>query len=150
MPSDVCPALSSACCSLPISFGAASCVVLAEPGWASVSGRRRRHVRHRDRGEPWRYCVALLQNVVLRWLSHQLHNTGNVKPCAALAQYDLSTSTFSPDGRVFQTDYAQKAVDNSGRAGLLLWLATRKGKLILKGCVSICKVMEVRSVRAGR
>lgn len=29
-------------------------------------------------------------------------------------QYDLSTSTFSPDGRVFQTDYAQKAVDNSG------------------------------------
>ena len=32
------------------------------------------------------------------------------------AQYDLSTSTFSPDGRVFQTDYAQKAVDNSGCA----------------------------------
>lgn len=29
-------------------------------------------------------------------------------------QYDLSVSTFSPDGRVFQTDYAQKAVDNSG------------------------------------
>lgn len=29
-------------------------------------------------------------------------------------QYDLSTGTFSPDGRVFQTDYAQKAVDNSG------------------------------------
>ncbi|KAL3150385.1 Phosphoprotein associated with glycosphingolipid-enriched microdomains 1 [Trebouxia sp. C0010 RCD-2024] len=28
--------------------------------------------------------------------------------------YDLSVSTFSPDGRVFQTDYAQKAVDNSG------------------------------------
>ena len=35
------------------------------------------------------------------------------------AQYDLSTSTFSPDGRVFQTDYAQKAVDNSGHACLL-------------------------------
>ncbi len=34
------------------------------------------------------------------------------------AQYDLSTSTFSPDGRVFQTDYAQKAVDNSGRVTL--------------------------------
>lgn len=30
--------------------------------------------------------------------------------------YDLSVSTFSPDGRVFQTDYAQKAVDNSGTA----------------------------------
>lgn len=41
-------------------------------------------------------------------------------------QYDLSVSTFSPDGRVFQTDYAQKAVDNSGCApavlgGLLAW-----------------------------
>lgn len=33
--------------------------------------------------------------------------------CCAL-QYDLSVSTFSPDGRVFQTDYAQKAIDNSG------------------------------------
>jgi len=29
-------------------------------------------------------------------------------------QYDLSVGTFSPDGRVFQTDYAQKAVDNGG------------------------------------
>eukprot|EP00891_Asterochloris_glomerata_P004683 jgi/Astpho2/4683/Aster-00244 len=28
--------------------------------------------------------------------------------------YDLSVGTFSPDGRVFQTDYAQKAIDNSG------------------------------------
>jgi len=33
---------------------------------------------------------------------------------ARALQYDLSTGTFSPDGRVFQTDYAQKAVDNSG------------------------------------
>eukprot|EP00899_Mesostigma_viride_P001855 jgi/Mesvir1/11670/Mv00064-RA.1 len=30
--------------------------------------------------------------------------------------YDLSATTFSPDGRVFQTEYAQKAVDNSGTA----------------------------------
>lgn len=29
-------------------------------------------------------------------------------------QYDLSVGTFSPDGRVFQTEYAQKAVDSSG------------------------------------
>ncbi len=29
-------------------------------------------------------------------------------------QYDLSVGTFSPDGRVFQTDYAQKAVDSGG------------------------------------
>mmetsp|Transcript_40904 Transcript_40904/g.130680 ORF Transcript_40904/g.130680 Transcript_40904/m.130680 type:complete len:82 (-) Transcript_40904:709-954(-) len=30
--------------------------------------------------------------------------------------YDLSATTFSPDGRVFQTEYATKAVDNSGTA----------------------------------
>jgi len=30
--------------------------------------------------------------------------------------YDLSTSTFSPDGKVFQVEYAAKAVDNSGTA----------------------------------
>ena len=29
-------------------------------------------------------------------------------------QYDLSVTTFSPDGRVFQIEYATKAVDNSG------------------------------------
>mmetsp|Transcript_20351 Transcript_20351/g.24410 ORF Transcript_20351/g.24410 Transcript_20351/m.24410 type:complete len:250 (+) Transcript_20351:127-876(+) len=28
--------------------------------------------------------------------------------------YDLSVNTYSPDGKVFQVDYAQKAVDNSG------------------------------------
>lgn len=28
--------------------------------------------------------------------------------------YDLVASTFSPDGRIFQVEYAQKAVDNSG------------------------------------
>ncbi|PNI83588.1 PSMA3 isoform 4 [Pan troglodytes] len=27
--------------------------------------------------------------------------------------YDLSASTFSPDGRVFQVEYAMKAVENS-------------------------------------
>jgi 20S proteasome subunit alpha 7 len=28
--------------------------------------------------------------------------------------YDLSSSTFSPDGRIFQVEYASKAVDNGG------------------------------------
>jgi len=28
--------------------------------------------------------------------------------------YDLSTTTYSPDGRVFQVEYAAKAADNSG------------------------------------
>jgi 20S proteasome subunit alpha 7 len=28
--------------------------------------------------------------------------------------YDLSASTYSPDGRVFQIEYANKAVENSG------------------------------------
>ena len=30
--------------------------------------------------------------------------------------YDQSTTTYSPDGRVFQIEYAAKAVDNSGTA----------------------------------
>ncbi|OII74188.1 proteasome subunit Alpha type NTN hydrolase [Cryptosporidium ubiquitum] len=30
--------------------------------------------------------------------------------------YDSSVSTFSPDGRVFQVEYASKAIDNSGTA----------------------------------
>ncbi|NXW07280.1 PSA3 protein, partial [Fregetta grallaria] len=33
-----------------------------------------------------------------------------------LLQYDLSASTFSPDGRVFQVEYAMKAVENSSTA----------------------------------
>lgn len=28
--------------------------------------------------------------------------------------YDLSSSTYSPDGRIFQIEYANKAVENSG------------------------------------
>jgi len=35
-------------------------------------------------------------------------------PTGIFFQYDLSASQFSPDGRVFQVEYAQKAVENSG------------------------------------
>ena len=28
--------------------------------------------------------------------------------------YDLSAATFSPDGRIFQVEYASKAVENAG------------------------------------
>lgn len=34
--------------------------------------------------------------------------------CYYFLQYDLSASQFSPDGRVFQVEYAAKAVENSG------------------------------------
>lgn len=32
----------------------------------------------------------------------------------SVPQYDLSAAQFSPDGRVFQIEYAMKAVENSG------------------------------------
>jgi hypothetical protein len=34
--------------------------------------------------------------------------------CAFGRSYDLSSTTYSPDGKVFQIEYAAKAVDNSG------------------------------------
>lgn len=39
--------------------------------------------------------------------------TGQTVTSAFFQQYDLSASTFSPDGRVFQVEYAMKAVENS-------------------------------------
>jgi hypothetical protein len=47
-------------------------------------------------------CALCAQNRKLNSVS--LH--------ALLLQYDLSSTTYSPDGKVFQTEYAQKAVDN--------------------------------------
>uniref|UniRef100_A0A8C6BZZ9 Proteasome alpha-type subunits domain-containing protein n=1 Tax=Monodon monoceros TaxID=40151 RepID=A0A8C6BZZ9_MONMO len=41
-------------------------------------------------------------------------------------RYDLSASTFSPDGRVFQVEYAMKAVENSGTA---IGIRCKDGKL---------------------
>uniref|UniRef100_A0A0D9WI04 Proteasome subunit alpha type n=1 Tax=Leersia perrieri TaxID=77586 RepID=A0A0D9WI04_9ORYZ len=55
--------------------------------------------------------------------------------------YDLSVTTFSPDGRVFQVEYAGKAVDNSGtvvgikcKDGIVLGVEKLvTSKMILKG-----------------
>lgn len=55
--------------------------------------------------------------------------------------YDLSPSTFSPDGRIFQTEYAQKAVDSGGtviglkcKDGVVLGLEKPvQSKLLVKG-----------------
>jgi len=41
--------------------------------------------------------------------------------------YDLSSSTFSPDGRIFQVEYASKAVENGGTA---LGLKCRDGVVL--------------------
>jgi len=55
--------------------------------------------------------------------------------------YDQSTTTFSPDGRVFQVEYANKAVDNSGTAvgirckdGVVLGVEKQKlSKMMVEG-----------------
>ena len=36
--------------------------------------------------------------------------------CGLPLQYDLYTTSYSPDGRVFQVEYAAKAVETSGTA----------------------------------
>ena len=47
--------------------------------------------------------------------------------------YDLYASQFSPDGRVFQIEYADKAVENSG---------TAVGKFVGKNRIQL-KVLQV-------
>lgn len=43
--------------------------------------------------------------------------------------YDLSSSTFSPDGRIFQVQYAMKAVENSSTSVALRVKVVCKGSL---------------------
>ena len=42
------------------------------------------------------------------------HNVTSRQFICYILQYDLSASQFSPDGRVFQVEYAMKALENSG------------------------------------
>lgn len=58
--------------------------------------------------------------------------------------YDLSASTFSPDGRIFQTDYAQKAVDNSGT---VVGIKCKDGVVLGAEKLIISKMLEENSNR---
>lgn len=58
--------------------------------------------------------------------------------------YDLSVSTFSPDGRVFQVEYAQKAVDSSGT---VLGMCCKDGVLVAAEKLEISKLLEENSNR---
>lgn len=52
--------------------------------------------------------------------------------------YDLSVSTFSPDGRIFQLEYAAKAVDNSGTC---LGVVCKDGILLAVEKVMLSKML---------
>ncbi len=54
---------------------------------------------------------GLVTNMQWGCLTHSPHRAN-----LSSIQYDLSAAQFSPDGRVFQIEYAGKAVDNSGYA----------------------------------
>ena len=45
---------------------------------------------------------------------HFTQHEGKSKMASSGSGYDLSASTFSPDGRIFQVEYASKAVENGG------------------------------------
>jgi len=53
--------------------------------------------------------------------------------------YDLSSTTFSPDGRVFQVEYAMKAVENSGTA---LGIRVKDGVVLAVEKLVLSKMIE--------
>jgi 20S proteasome subunit alpha 7 len=58
--------------------------------------------------------------------------------------YDLAASTFSPDGKIFQVEYAQKAVDNSGT---IVALAGKNGVVVAVDHSVSSKLIEGVSMR---
>lgn len=56
--------------------------------------------------------------------------------------YDLSASQYSPDGRVFQVEYAKKAVDNSGN---IIAIRGKDGIIIATEKFKISKLFEPES-----
>lgn len=56
-------------------------------------------------------------------------------------QYDLSPTTFSPEGKLFQTEYATKAVENSGTA---IGINCRDGVVL-----AVEKVLKDKLLKAG-
>ena len=55
-------------------------------------------------------CVAPCFTAIQTKCEHLLLRSA----CLVMVQYDLSVATFSPDGRVFQVEYAGKAIEKSG------------------------------------
>lgn len=114
------PRLSCPCCSAARALA-----------FSQTANRRHSALRARKRE---RSCSMSSIGTGVRWSEvkslyfclKQLFSLPSGAPRASLAadgcalaclcpQYDLSTTTYSPDGKVFQIEYAQKAVDNSGR-----------------------------------
>jgi len=60
------------------------------------------------------------------------------------AGYDYSCGTYSPDGKIFQVDYAQKAVENSGTA---VGLKCRDGVVVAVGKSQVSKMLVAGSNR---
>ena len=60
------------------------------------------------------------------------------------AGYDLSTTTYSPDGRVYQIEYAEKAVESSGTA---LALCCKDGVIIATEKTLVSKMLVPGSTR---
>ena len=58
--------------------------------------------------------------------------------------YDLSNSTFSPDGRIFQVEYASKAVEN---AGTIIGLRCKDGVILAQEKLVTSKLLVKNSNR---